>query len=179
MKENKENKDKNKEFESLYKLFSKDVLTFLYRLTQDIEIANDFLQDTFVNFIKTFSNKELPEKSKCKIYLIRTAKNIFINYYRKEKKRKLFLFKKKSSLEDENKMYQDFNLNESNEELIYRELFNHLDFKERTLIILRYNLDMNLDEISKIMNQSTSTIFRKLEKIKKKLLQIAKERKLL
>lgn len=171
--------EKNLEFESLYKLFAKDILTFLYRLTRDIEIANDFLQDTFVSFIKTFSNKELPEQSKCKIYLLKTAKNIFINHHRKEKKRKLFLAKKEDPEENKNIPDLDPFANESKKESIYNELINYLDDKEKFVVILRYNLDMNLEEIAKIMNQSTSTIFRKLEKIKKKLAKIAKERNLI
>lgn len=174
--------NKNIKFENLYKLYAKDILFFLYRLTKDIETSQDFLQETFVNFIKMFSDKDLPKEDKCKIYLFQTAKNLFINHYRKKKKEKLdILQKRKNPIEEEqeNLLNSQYNLLEKydqEKEKIFWDLLDTLEEEEKTIVILRYNIDMNLEEISKILKKSMSTISRRLEKIKKKLLKIAKER---
>ncbi|MFN3603253.1 MAG: RNA polymerase sigma factor [Leptonema sp. (in: bacteria)] len=174
MEKNKESK--NLEFKRLYELHSKDILLFLYRLTKNLDLAKDFLQDTFINFIKIFSGRELPDPLKCKIYLFQTAKNIFINHYRKEKK--LTLLKNDFTIEEKS---TNSNLTHENDEKekVFWELVESLNYEDRTLIILRYNLDMKLEEISEIIKKSKSTISRRLEKVKKKLIKIAKEKELL
>lgn len=178
---NHQKENKNIKFENLYKLYAKDILFFLYRLTKDIEISQDFLQETFVNFIKMFSDKDLPKDDKCKIYLFQTAKNLYINYYRKKKKEKLQVINKSQNFVEEQKNLSNHQDNflekyDQDKERIFWELLNALDEEEKTIIILKYNIDMNLEEISKIVKKSVSTISRRLEKIKKKLLKIAKER---
>ncbi len=181
--------EKNKKIKELYEQYADDILIYLYRCTKDYQLACDLLQDTYLNFIRIFFNKENIdiEESKLKIYLFQTAKNLYINYYRRSK-RKLFInyndnietinqdfHNQNKAINPEDIQIQEFE--QKNTEYIINELLDTLHEEEKTLIILRYTLNLKLEEISEIMNKSTSTVSRKIEKIKKKLYEIAKKRK--
>ncbi len=180
--------EKNKKIKELYELYANDLLIYLYRCTKDYQSACDLLQDTFLNFIKVFFHKESIDikESKLKIYLFQTAKNLYINYYRRSK-RKLFV-NYNDSIQTTNEFYnqnliknpEEVKLQEieqQNTEYIINELLDTLKEEEKSLIILRYTLNLKLEEISEIMNKSKSTISRQIEKIKKKLYNVAKKRK--
>lgn len=181
--------EKNKKIKELYEQYANDILIYLYRCTKDYQLACDLLQDTYLNFIRIFFNKENIDikESKLKIYLFQTAKNLYINYYRRSK-RKLFL-NYNDSIETKNEEFHHTNkiknpeeiqleeFEQKNTEYIINQLLDTLKEEERTLVILRYTLNLKLEEISEIMNKSASTISRRIEKIKKKLYEIAMKKK--
>ncbi|GIX43323.1 MAG: DNA-directed RNA polymerase sigma-70 factor [Leptospiraceae bacterium] len=180
-----ENESKNKIIKEIYEKYANDILIYLYRCTNNYHLACDLLQDTFLNFIRIFSDKELIEESKAKIYLFQTAKNLFINNYRKIKKQVILSYNdeietKQNTSTQINPEEQVLNIEDQKiKEKMLNELLEHLDQEEKTIIILRYNLDLKLEEIAEIMNKSISSISRRIQKIQKKLLKIAQNKKFL
>lgn len=71
-----------KVFESIFNTFAKDLKRFLYFKTQDMDLAEDILQDTFV---KLWDNCDKVSYSKVKSYLFTVAKNLFLNIKKHEK----------------------------------------------------------------------------------------------
>tara|TARA_B100000767_G_C19746143_1_gene528619 strand:+ start:1278 stop:1796 length:519 start_codon:yes stop_codon:yes gene_type:complete len=69
-------------FKKLYLKYAKEIKRFLFFKTQDIDIAEDIMQDAF---IKLWDNCSGVNASKAKSYLFTTANNMFINKYRHDK----------------------------------------------------------------------------------------------
>ena len=71
-------------FNLLYSRFSESVYFFVYNLAGDKETAEDITADTFV---KLWQKKDLiKDYSNIKTYLFTTARNCFIDYYRRSAK---------------------------------------------------------------------------------------------
>ena len=73
----------NLEFEQVYKLYFKDVYTFLYGLSQNKAVAEDITQDTFlkaINNIHTFDGRK-----DIKAWLFTIARNTYYTEYNRQK----------------------------------------------------------------------------------------------
>ena len=71
------------EFEQVYKLYFKDVYTFLYGLSQNKAVAEDITQDTFlkaINNIHTFDGRK-----DIKAWLFTIARNTYYTEYNRQK----------------------------------------------------------------------------------------------
>ncbi|WP_298904090.1 RNA polymerase sigma factor [uncultured Psychroserpens sp.] len=68
-------------FESIYKTYAKDLRRFIFFKTQDIDKAEDILQETF---IKLWDNCEKVNYDKVKSYLYTVASNTFLNSVKHE-----------------------------------------------------------------------------------------------
>lgn len=71
-----------KTFESIFKEYYKDLKRFVFFKTQDIDLAEDIAQETFV---KLWYNCKNVEYAKVKSYLYTVAKNLFYNIKKHEK----------------------------------------------------------------------------------------------
>ncbi|WP_040251019.1 RNA polymerase sigma factor [Psychroserpens mesophilus] len=72
----------SKTFEALYKMYAKDLRRFIFFKTQDLDQAEDILQDTF---IKLWDNCSKVNYNKAKSYLFTVATNTFLNTIKHEK----------------------------------------------------------------------------------------------
>ena len=72
----------SKTFETLYNRYAKDIRRFLFFKTQDLDKAEDILQDTF---IKLWDNCSKVNYEKAKSYLYTVATNAFLNTIKHEK----------------------------------------------------------------------------------------------
>ena len=69
-------------FERIFNAYAKDLRRFIFFKTQDIDITEDILQDTF---IKLWDNCDKVTYSKVKSYLYTVANNLFLNIKKHEK----------------------------------------------------------------------------------------------
>ncbi|MEM7179636.1 MAG: sigma-70 family RNA polymerase sigma factor, partial [Spirochaetota bacterium] len=68
--------------EQLYTKYSKRIFDYLYKYTNNEEVASDLMQDTFLSFYKSYIDKGFSEeRSLMLLYTI--AKNNSINYSKK------------------------------------------------------------------------------------------------
>lgn len=69
-------------FELIFNTYAKDLRRFIFFKTQDIQLAEDILQDTF---IKLWDNCDNVDYSKVKPYLYSIATNLFLNIVKHNK----------------------------------------------------------------------------------------------
>lgn len=81
-------KDGEKEaFNELICKYHPFVYKYLYRISEDDQIAEDLVQETFVKIIRSIEKFDPKGSARFSTYLIQIAKNCYIDHYRKEKKR--------------------------------------------------------------------------------------------
>lgn len=175
-KENKETEKKIEIIEEYYKKFSRELLHFVFYLTKDYSLSCDILQETFVNFIKNFYKTEFSGEEKVRFYLIKSAKNVLINYKKRTKKVVNKQVEKLDQLFPVQKEKHDTDL-EKQEKVM--ELLEILEFEEKSLILMRFFLSLSLEEIASLKNKSVSSISRDIDKIVNKLYHHAKNMKML
>ena len=72
----------SKNFEAIYNAYAKDIRRFLFYKTQDLDKAEDILQDVF---IKLWDNCSKVDYDKVKSYIYSIANNMFLNEVKHQK----------------------------------------------------------------------------------------------
>ena len=72
----------SKKFEALYNAYAKDIRRFLFYKTQDLDKAEDILQEVF---IKLWENCNKVDYDKVKSYIYSIANNMFLNEVKHQK----------------------------------------------------------------------------------------------
>ena len=74
---------KEEKFDNIYRLYSKDVYKVCLYYSKNEDLAQDLMQQTFLKFYDHF---EKLNPNCMQAYLIRSAKNLFLNYQRDTKR---------------------------------------------------------------------------------------------
>ncbi len=151
-------------FEKIYnKYYQKVYNYFWYRLGYDREKAEEMMQEVFLRAfskLKTYKHRNYSYLT----YLLTIARNLFINYLKKEKE---------SVSWDEIK-----NLTVSGNEILHnildaQYLYNiierYLSGNEREAVLLRYREGLSIKEISQVMRKSENAVKLLLSRARKKL----------
>ena len=136
------------DIEQIYKQYFDTVNKYLFCLTRNNDIAEELTQETFCRALKNLNKF----KGECKIsvWLCQIAKNIWYDYYRKNKK---------ITVEEELLDIQDLSTPEdetiSKEEklLLYQKL-QKLSQETREVIYLRITGELSFKEIGIILNKT-------------------------
>ncbi|MBU9721941.1 MULTISPECIES: RNA polymerase sigma factor [Bacillaceae] len=134
-----------------YKKHSNDVYKFIFYFIYDKEQAKDIMQDTF---IKAYNNLETFNGENPKSWLYKIARNLAIDYMRRNKLKAYLtptISKSLSSTPEES-----FSLNEQEKEL-YRAL-EKLKRPYREVIILRKIKELSIMETAQILGWSESKV---------------------
>lgn len=134
--------------EDLYENYSKLVYNYLYSLSKDYDLAEEFTQETFYRAVKGI--KKFRNECKVSVWLCQIAKNIWRDYIRKQKKLKLV------SIEDEyidNLLLED--TYDTREDVInlYKKI-HELDEKTKEVFYLRIKGELSFKEIADILGKS-------------------------
>jgi len=146
-------------FIELYNKYSKMLIGFIYRHTNDINETSDILQETFVRLLENI--KEYNPKGSFKSYIFTIALNIIRDRKRKES------FEKKMMP----KIYEETISTEDENEDKLKELYNiieNLSEDDKNIILLRLE-GYKIEEIAEILGISSRTVNRALKKIIDKL----------
>ena len=139
--------------EELYKNYSKLVFNYLRSLCGDKELAEELTQETFYKAIKGINKF----KGECKVssWLCQIARNIWINYRKKEDKVKYISYD-----EDENiknilayRNVED-DVDARNELISVYKKIHKLDEKTKEVFYLRIKGELSFKEIGEILNKS-------------------------
>ncbi len=152
--------------EEIYKMYSKLVYNYLYSLSNNTETSEELTQETFyraIKGIKTFRNE-----CDISVWLCQIAKNLWINYIKKENKTKIIEFDDNV----ENFLIQD-NIDNNIEAIqLYKEI-HKLDEKTKEVVYLRILGGLSFKDISKILGKSEQwariTFYRGRIKLKEEL----------
>ena len=133
--------------EQIYKELYKPVYRYLYGLTNDYELSEELLQETFYSAIKNINTF----RNECSMYswLCQIAKNKWKNYQKKNKKIKIVQYDENI----ENWLTKDDTENSVQKIDIYRNLKN-LDQLTKEVINLRITAGLSFKEIGKILNKT-------------------------
>ncbi len=137
--------------EEIYKEYSKIVYSYLISLTNNPEVAEELMQETFYSAVKNI-NKYRGEAS-LKTWLCRIAKNKWLDYLKKVKQTyEIGIDEIEEKFLLVNSFEEEFSNKESVLEL-YKKI-HKLDEKTREVIYLRIRADLTFKEIGTIMGES-------------------------
>ncbi|MCK6380880.1 MAG: sigma-70 family RNA polymerase sigma factor [Leptospiraceae bacterium] len=156
----------------IYKKNHKRIFDFLYKFTNNEEVALDLMQETFLSYYKYYSKDEFSlDKSLMILYTI--ARNNSINYSKKFSTKNENPYEKIEYKSDSLSIEKNYELKDM-EEKLYSHL-STLPEEQKTAVILKSMEDMTLQQISEIMDISISTASRLVTKGLANLVEYAKE----
>lgn len=135
----------------IYEEYSKTIYKYLLTLTNNVEIAEELLQETFYSAVKNIN--KFRGDSNIKNWLYKIAKNKYIDYYKKNKKIKEI----KIDECNENVLLDDsFEDKFENKEKLLNicKKIHRLDEKTKEVVYLRIGTNFNFREIGNIIGQS-------------------------
>lgn len=148
--------------EMLIKRYKTKVFTSIFLVVQDTYIAEDIFQETFIKVIKTFKSGKYQESGKFQPWVIRIARNLAIDYYRKMKKMPYTTI----TTNDGDDIFEILNFHEKNAEdkmmdkqrdFVLRQLIKVLPDEQKEVLILRNYADLSFKEISDLTGVSINT----------------------
>lgn len=155
----------NDAFNEIYSRYKDRLLYYFYRmLSQDKEIAKDFVQELFIKIIKNAHSFNYNMKFSTWIFSI--ANNMCKNEYRRlDVRRNTFNFENIDQLDNTESLI-------TNHEPIITLIFNQLeqfDESHKSAFLLKYREGFNIEEISEILNLPVGTIKSRLFYTRKKI----------
>ena len=148
-------------YQSIYDLFSRKVLNFIYRMVASIEEAEDLTQETFVTVYQKLES--LKDDAKFEPWLFRIARNYVYQKYRRRVPPTVSVdFRDEegrtgSELADERKDPQEeFQAEELDD--VVREVVLELPDKYREVFVLSAIQDLSYQEIAEIVGRSLASV---------------------
>lgn len=140
------------------------IYAFILSKVKNVELAEDFFQDTFIKVIKTLKLGNYNEEGKFLPWVMRIAHNLVIDYFRKNNR-----FKKvqpKGKNDEDLDIFDTIASNDKNyleqEEFIYnkilvKKLIDLLPEEQKEVVKLRHYYDMSFKEIAEYSKVSINT----------------------
>ncbi len=148
----------------LIKRHKQKVYSCIYLLVRNRTLTEDFFQDTFVKVIQSLKSGNYYEDGKFSAWLLRIARNLVIDYFRKNKKMQTV----PNVVNEDGEEVDIFSIlkiesyDRSTEEKMYikktmRSLIEELPYEQKEVVIMRAYYDMSFKEISDMTNVSINT----------------------
>jgi len=149
----------------LVKRHKRRLYTYIYLVIRNRELAEDMFQETFFKVIQTLKRKQYNEEGKFLPWVLRIAKNLMIDHFRKVKKMPSISV----VLNDEGEETDIFDVmpceseNKKNTEEVkqikhtIRSVVNNLPQDQKEVVIMRTYYDMSFKEIADLTNVSINT----------------------
>jgi RNA polymerase sigma-70 factor (ECF subfamily) len=150
--------------EILVKRHKRRIFSYIYLITRNKELSEDVFQETFFKVIQTLKREQYNEEGKFLPWILRIAKNLIIDHYRKVKKMPgiscvINEDGEETSIFDiipEQSHSRDTQEAKQFKEMI-RSVVNDLPFDQKEVVIMRIYYDMSFKEISEFTNVSINT----------------------
>ncbi|MDQ7094665.1 RNA polymerase sigma factor [Desulfosporosinus sp. PR] len=159
-------------FSEIYNLYKKKALGTAYLISNQKGIAEDIVQESFIECFRKIQTIKNPEAFEAWFYkiLVRTG-------WRMVKKQNFFLLMDEQKIEGLSTTI-DFNSELDNFEtnLMVHEALTQLSLPLKTVVILYYFNDMTIEEISKVLGCFPGTVKSRLHKARLLLHGIFKEK---
>lgn len=150
--------------EVLLERHKRKIFTSIIMVVKDRQLAEDIFQDTFCKVIVTLKKGQYNEEGKFLPWVIRIARNLIIDHFRRAKK----MPPMPVYVNEDGEEISVFNLlassdNPENDEAIskfrksIRNLINELPVDQREVVLMRIYYDMSFKEISDFTNVSINT----------------------
>ncbi|AJD91337.1 RNA polymerase sigma factor SigX [Jeotgalibacillus malaysiensis] len=146
-------------FDRLYKEYQQDVFQFLIYMVKNKDTAEDLLQEVFIKVMNSYHRFE--GKSSEKTWLFSIAKNVTIDYFRKQKtirKRVMDHFDwGEREISGQEPLPEE--IAEQSEQV--KKLYTCLDYcttDQKMVIITRYIQDLNISETAEVLGWSEGKV---------------------
>lgn len=146
-------------FKEIYSKYHQDLFQFLIYMVKNRDVAEDLTQDVYIRVLKSYHNFE--GKSSEKTWLFSIARNVAIDYFRKQKSIKNKIMEafewKQNQLTDIGPLPEEIVM--KNEHV--RMLYHCLDLctkDQKTVIIFRYINNFSISETAEILGWSESKV---------------------
>jgi len=159
--------------------FKDRLLNFIYRFVNDLDLAEDLVQDTL---LKLYTHKDsYQEIAKFSTWLYTIAANLARTELRKKKRRKTFSVTELSREDREfiiasSDVDPSEDLSSQNFEKSVQRALAELPDDFKTIIILRDIQELSYDEISKIVDVPLGTVKSRINRGRVKLQQLLKKK---
>lgn len=158
------------QFEGVVAQYHRDILNYIYRLVGNNYEAEDLAQETFIKAFQKF--EDLHEKDKARSWLYSIARNVTIDYFRKNKKHR--------SLPLDNMILENYaraTAVDYRDDIIKKEVsqevagyLSALNEQDRMIVKLLYYEGFSYKEICDVMNINENTLKSRLHRARKVLL---------
>ncbi|NLC43304.1 MAG: RNA polymerase sigma factor [Clostridiales bacterium] len=143
--------------ESLYRQYRKPVFTYLYGLTNNVQVAEDLTQETFLQVIRSIPS--FRGDSKVTTWIFGIARNVYRKWIERNKYSSVSLESIYYELPDRNDTnIPDAMLESKEKNLLINRVISSLTEQQKELIILRDWHGLPYDNIAKIMGRSLSWV---------------------
>lgn len=147
-------------FEILVRRHRAKVYSTILQIVKDRSIAEDIYQETLIKILGVIQEGRYNEEGKFLPWVLRVARNLSIDYFRREKRNPQIKNSEAMLL-----MENFFRTDENQEKAIIREettryvrsLINQLPDKQREVLIMRHYNEMSFKEIAKLTDVSINT----------------------
>lgn len=157
-----------RKIEKIYREYYDTVFKYLFCLTYDKDLSEDLAQETFVKMIKNIDKFE--GKSKLSSWLCEIAKNLWLDYLRKNK-RKVDYNAVEEKLQSEQNIESEF-IEKEEEKKVFDKI-NSLDELTQKVIYLRIKGEMSFKEIGDVLGKTENwarvTFYRGKQKVKEEM----------
>ena len=149
----------------LVKRHKRRIFSYIYLITRNKALTEDVFQETFFKVIQTLKKQQYNEEGKFLPWILRIAKNLIIDHFRKIKKMPSI----SSVINDEGEETSIFDIIPDNSESSkdtpetrmfkkrIRAIVNDLPHDQKEVVIMRTYYDMSFKEISEVTNVSINT----------------------
>lgn len=127
------------------------VYRYCYHKVNNKEVAEDITQEAFLKYL---SQNTYVNRGKPLAYLYTIARNLVIDYYRKEDKEPL---KDKLHISDDIKLLET--------SLVIKDVISQLPLEDQDLLLLRFVNELRIGEIALIYDISRFAVSRRLKKL--------------
>ena len=158
-----------RKIEKIYREYYDTVFKYLFCLTHDKELSEDLVQETFVRMIKNIDKFE--GKSKLSSWLCEIAKNLWIDYLRKNKRKVELKENEEFNIQSEQNIENEY-IEREDENKVFEKI-KALDEISQKVMYLRVKGEMSFKEIGDILGKSENwarvTFYRAKQKVKEEM----------
>ncbi|MDF2859512.1 MAG: polymerase sigma factor SigX [Neobacillus sp.] len=161
-------------FDELYEKYHQDVFQFLFYMVRNKEHAEDLVQEVYIRVFKSYHRFE--GKSSEKTWLFSIARNVAIDFFRKQKGWKEKILEKfdwsSNQVKDEYPIPEELAIQNEEIKRIY-DCLENCTMDQRSVIVLRYIQDLSITETAQALGWTESKVkttqHRSLKVLKKQM----------
>jgi RNA polymerase sigma-70 factor, ECF subfamily len=145
-------------FEELYSKYHQDVFQFLIYTVRSRQLAEDLVQEVYIRVLR--SHKNFEGKSSEKTWLFSIAKNVAIDYFRKQKGWKGRILEKfdwSQPLKGENDIPEEVAVQKEEIRDLYK-CIEKCTTDQRMVITMRYIQDLSISETAEVLGWTESKV---------------------
>jgi RNA polymerase sigma-70 factor, ECF subfamily len=146
-------------FQDLYKKYHHDIFQFLFYMVKNREQAEDLVQEVYIRVLKSYHRFE--GKSSEKTWLFSIARNVAIDYFRKQKGWKQRMMEKfdwsTQQVKDSSPIPEEIATQNEEIKLMYHCL-DQCTVDQRMVIVMRYIHDLSITETAAALNWTESKV---------------------